>query len=151
MAITSLENLILSHNDLGGNLPHWVTDDFSPNHLSEYEFESTTTNLIQPPIRVLDLSYNQIYGGMSILFLLRSYEILDLSFNEVDGNIPDAIRFLGNLRTLHLNNNTLSGDVPNMMSLVQLRKYFFFWSFPGSNHLAWPFPDSLQYHWQSLP
>ena len=123
MAITSLENLILSHNELSGPLPYWVTEDVSPNHLDDRQFVSLTKTLIQPPIHVLDLSDNQINGEISIRSLLRSYEMLNLSLNEINGNIPSAIQFLGHLRTLHLHSNHPSGSIPNMMLLTQLRKY----------------------------
>ena len=122
IALTKLETLVMHSNQLGGPLPNW-SDPESSGHLGIQPVESKTKTPTTPQIRILDLGDNQFVGTISIGFLLSSYEVFNVSLNSLTGTIPGMIRHVTSLQTLQLQNNQLTGVIPNLHLLSRLREF----------------------------
>ncbi|KAL8251718.1 hypothetical protein R6Q59_035411 [Mikania micrantha] len=118
---SSLEELILTHTKLTGNLP-----DFPP----------------MKSLRVLDLSSCAFTGKFPMSFVnLSNLEVMN--FNENGGfnlwTLPEDIFRLAKLKTMILSTCMLSGSIPrslgNMTSLVDLEL--------SGNYLSGPVPKEL--------
>ena len=114
--LTGLRSLNLANNRLTGSVPDELGNLY---------------------LRRLDLSANELTG----LLLQWSFpgwsgrlRSLDLSHNEFTGPIPDRLRFLNGLRSLRLEGNRLSGEIPFWIA----RDYYG----PGPRHLEWLSLDS---------
>ncbi|KAI9117733.1 hypothetical protein K1719_011148 [Acacia pycnantha] len=138
--LPSLSNLNISHNKIHGELPISLPQfgrffDLSFNNLS------SPIPQFSPLVEVLVLSNNRFSGSISSLcetlqsqllyldmssnLLTRklphcwmqfiSLEVLILANNNFSGEIPSSIVTLKGIRTIHLNNNTLSGKIPTLM------------------------------------
>ncbi|KAM5586972.1 hypothetical protein ABKV19_005755 [Rosa sericea] len=97
---SQVEDIILSHNQIGGKLP------------LQMNFPKTTE---------IDLSYNQLEGPLP-LWSSNTYR-LDLSSNLFSGAIPPNIgQLMPKLQALYLSENHLNGSIPtsfcNMQDLV---------------------------------
>ncbi|KAG2319072.1 hypothetical protein Bca4012_054690 [Brassica carinata] len=121
---TLLESLVLSGNNISGELP-------------------MDTLLKMRGLRVLDLSFNELSGELpeSLTNLSASLLTLDLSSNNFSGPIlPSLCRNEKNtLRELYLQNNGFTGEIPptlsNCTELVSLHLSF--------NYLSGTIPSSL--------
>ncbi|PRP85913.1 putative LRR receptor-like serine/threonine-protein kinase [Planoprotostelium fungivorum] len=116
--ITDLATLDISHNHLTG---HFELD------LSQYEsFQALT---------YIDLSYNAIESTIPQELFVYTLQYIDLSHNRLNGSIPGIISYQSiHLRSLFLNDNALSGDIPvSIVSLYQLQYLSL-----SHNHLTCP-------------
>ncbi|CAI0554482.1 unnamed protein product [Linum tenue] len=115
--MSSLENLDLNGNTLGGSLSQSLTAckklevlDVGNNEISGSipeaigELES---------LKHLNLSHNSLSGPIpSSLVNLTELEALDLSFNQLTGVIPPQLASLTSLEKLNLSQNLLRGPIP---------------------------------------
>ncbi|XVE80707.1 hypothetical protein DITRI_Ditri15bG0002300 [Diplodiscus trichospermus] len=65
------------------------------------------------PLRYLDLSHNQLTGGIPTNKLSDNMTAIDLSYNLLSGSIPSNLSALPQLQKLSLESNLFSGDVPS--------------------------------------
>ena len=117
LSATELKNLRLNNNNIGGNIPSWLSN--------------------MDDMRELRLYNNRLSGTIPDLSNVGYYD-LDLSNNNLSGTIPPATHFPEGMRdllqgsnnrwglpfaagTLNLSNNSLSGAIPDMSSLEDLR------------------------------
>ncbi|XP_058745145.1 receptor-like protein EIX2 [Vicia villosa] len=84
---------------------------FSSSKIFEWVFNATS-NLIE-----LDLSNNSFNGTISYDFgnIRNRLEQLDLSENELQGGIPESIRHMCMLQSLHLDGSNLNEDISTML------------------------------------
>ena len=135
-------HLVLSNNQLSGNITLKVGNLFNLEHLS-----LTSNNLsgsipkqlgMLSKLFFLNLSKNKF--GESIpdeIGNMHSLQNLDLSQNMLNGKIPQQLGELQRLETLNLSHNELSGSIPStfedMLSLTSVDI--------SSNQLEGPLPD----------
>lgn len=142
MSVLNISNMGLRNGNLLvpeiGNLSFLVSLDLSSN-----DFSGTLPQVLSrlKRLKILDLSYNNIRGDITIhpniggnlfpqLQILRvgnnsftglippsfsnmsKLEILDMSFNEFRGEIPQDLGRLEKLKKLYLHGNRLTGSIP---------------------------------------
>ncbi|KAL6960678.1 Inactive LRR receptor-like serine/threonine-protein kinase bir2 [Sarracenia purpurea var. burkii] len=91
---SSLQNLVLSGNDLTGSIPSEICTWL-------------------PYLVTLDLSNNQLTGSIPVDLVRCSFlNKLILSNNKLSGAIPYELSRLGRLNTFSVANNDLSGTIP---------------------------------------
>ncbi|KAJ7955672.1 Leucine-rich receptor-like protein kinase family protein [Quillaja saponaria] len=119
--LSSLQELELAGNNLGGELPPIIGD--------------LSTNLVQ-----IHLAQNLIYGSIPPhISNLVNLSLLNLSSNLINGSIPPVLSQMGKLERIYLSNNSLSGEIPSALGdiphlgLLDLSK----------NKLSGSIPDSF--------
>ncbi|CAL9049296.1 unnamed protein product [Musa banksii] len=135
-----LKWLYLSGVGVSGSLPIWFSNFSKGLEILNLSSNYLTGQLPSPPQFILDLSNNSFVGpipssfeeGASLILLSLSrnhingdfpsffcnmnFEVLDLSNNHLIGKIPNCHNsFPTFLRSLHLNNNNLSGTIPSFL------------------------------------
>lgn len=121
--LTKLEFLYLSKINLIGNIPDTIFSlisiknfDLSQNSLSG-KIPETISSL--KTIQKIELFDNNLSGEIPKgLKNLTSLFLLDLSQNALTGNFPEQIASM-NLSVLNLNDNFLSGEVPQILASNQ--------------------------------
>lgn len=74
-----------------------------------------TTTLDVPFLQLLDLSQNTISGGITAwISTLDSLIVLDLSHNALTGSLPTQLSAMDNLSILYLQDNNLTGGLPSI-------------------------------------
>lgn len=96
-----LEILIMSDANIADMIPNW---------LSNITLFMTT----------LDLSGNQLVGGIDILCDSLLLNSIDLSKNLLSGRIPSCLSNLEEFRSLNLADNSLEGEIPSSLGDLQL-------------------------------
>ncbi|KAH0776451.1 hypothetical protein KY290_007862 [Solanum tuberosum] len=117
---TSLEQLILENNNLGGVLPRYI---------------GNMSNLLR-----FSVGGNLIQGNIPTEILqLENLQALGLEKKKFTGMIPESIGQLRQLSKLYFHHNKFSGEIPhslgNLTRLIELRL--------GSNNLQGTVPSSL--------
>ncbi|KAK6775837.1 hypothetical protein RDI58_026838 [Solanum bulbocastanum] len=102
---TSLEQLILENNNLGGVLPRYI---------------GNMSNLLR-----LSVGRNLIQGNIPTEILqLENLQVLGLEKNNFTGMIPESFGQLRRLGKLHFHHNKFSGEIPhslgNLTRLIEL-------------------------------
>ncbi len=159
-ALPGLQILDLSHNDLTGpihpNLGSLAS--LTGLHLNNNRLTGPIPFQLDAldSLRVLDLSHNQLTGSIPAslnacyqesddpgtledetqLDRLCHLQILNLSHNQLIGPIPPDLNRLISLTGLHLNNNRLTGPIPNLIRLTRLTGLHL-----NNNRLTGPIPD----------
>jgi len=121
-ALTSLQTLKLSVNQLTGSIPDlsaltsllelWLHNNQLTGSIPDL---SAWTSLLD-----LNLSNNKLTGSIPDLSALTSLQSLHLDFNQLTGSIPD-LSALTSLLGLWLNGNQLTGSIPDLSALTSLR------------------------------
>ncbi|KAF4398958.1 hypothetical protein G4B88_023552 [Cannabis sativa] len=159
--LSSLNTFDIRYNQFNGSLPESFggmssleSIDISDNHLegvvSEIHF-ANLTNLpcISSSMKELDLSNNSFSGDMSPFLCdepnddgVRNFlRILHLEGNSLSGNIPNCWMYWQSLIFLNLGNNNFTGKIPiSMGSLLNLKSLHL-----RNNSLSGEIPNSLQY------
>jgi Leucine-rich repeat (LRR) protein len=99
-ALTRLERINLSYNQLTANIPPSLNQ---LTHLTSINFQG-----------------NQLTGLIPELGALSQLEELDCSFNQLSGNIPAWLNGLTQLTRIDFQNNQLGGPIPDLSSLIHL-------------------------------
>jgi len=118
--ITSLQQLVLSHNQLTGSIPvelanltNLIYFSLATNQLTG-TIPTELSNLLN--LKVLRLDSNPLTGSIpAVLSNLTQLEALILVFNKLTGEIPPELGNLTNLRYFYLHNNQLSGSIPSSL------------------------------------
>nr|ACE86403.1 Cf2/Cf5-like disease resistance protein [Sorghum bicolor] len=113
---SSISELDISDTGLTGRIPNWFWTTFSN-------------------ARHLDLSYNQISGGLPHNLEFMSVKALQLQSNNLTGSVPRLPR---SIVTFDLSNNSLSGELPSNFGGPNLRVAVLF-----SNRITGIIPDSI--------
>ncbi|XP_028753003.1 receptor-like protein 9DC3 [Neltuma alba] len=112
-----LSSLILSNNDFSGQIPsslsslkHLIVIDFSENN-----FNGGITSVFGElsNLESLSISRNNIRGQLPSLSNLSQLSSFDCSFNKLVGPIPNEICKLSKLVELELSHNLFSGTIPS--------------------------------------
>ncbi|KAH0714903.1 hypothetical protein KY284_007808 [Solanum tuberosum] len=141
---TSLEQLIMENNNLGGVLPRYIGN--MPNLLRL----SVGGNLIQGniPTEILQLENLQVLGleknnftGMipESIGQLRQLSKLYFHHNKFSGEIPHSLGNLTRLIELDLGSNKLQGTVPSNLGSCKLLSLLYL----NGNQLSGPIPKEL--------
>ncbi|KAM0023590.1 putative leucine-rich repeat-containing, plant-type, leucine-rich repeat domain superfamily [Helianthus debilis subsp. tardiflorus] len=129
-ALTNLQYLNLSNNDIQGHIPDWIGE----------------IGKIQ--LSVLDLSNNSFTGTIPNVYEDWSeLEGFVLNGNQLQGKVPTSLYNCQNLRIIDLGNNQLSdtfpgwlGDLPKLQALVLRSNNFHGGINVTSSKLKFPFP-----------
>ena len=138
-------SLVLSRNNLSGNLPSELGNLSNLTHLILYRNQFSgpipSSELVKlSNLTSLNLGGNQFSGSIPVeLTILTKLEELSLWTNQLSGEIRSELGNMTNLWRLRLDNNQLSGEIPealgNLTNLQQLYLY--------SNELSGGIPSEL--------
>ncbi|KAL3717772.1 hypothetical protein ACJRO7_002993 [Eucalyptus globulus] len=136
--LSSLKFIYCPYNNLSGIIPQ------SLGRLTKLQSISLGVNMLSgtiPPsvfnlslLIGFDINMNQIHGNLpkDIGFTLPNLQIFGIGKNHFTGSIPSSIANSTNLRVLQLLGNELSGKVPSLANLRNLRFYSIFKNYLGS-------------------
>ncbi|KAF7843704.1 protein STRUBBELIG-RECEPTOR FAMILY 7-like [Senna tora] len=118
--LTSVTNLDMSNNNLGGTIPYQLPPNVQRLNLANNNFTggvvysiSDMTSLIY-----LNLGHNQLQDGLTVNFeKLSSLSTLDLSFNTLSGDLPQSLTSLSSIKTMYLQNNQFTGTIDVLANL----------------------------------
>ncbi|XP_073044601.1 LOW QUALITY PROTEIN: probable inactive receptor kinase At5g10020 [Primulina eburnea] len=113
-AVVPLVELDLSHNGFSGSIPKINSTTLDILNLSS----NSISGLLPPSLgncRIVDLSRNLLSDDITVLKTWNAnLEVLDLSFNNLTGGIPNATQFQS-LTVLSIRNNSLYGILPLLL------------------------------------
>ncbi|GEM_PF-208128 len=102
----------LSGNQLDGNLPN-VSTGYSANLSELYLHDNQLKGTI--PKYVISINSN---------YKLSNLRVLTLNGNQLSGQIPSELNSLDKLTNLQIQENKLSGDLPNLNSLTNIKIFY---------------------------
>lgn len=117
---TSLIQMDLSNNHIGGSIPSNLPPTIMQLFLSDNQFSgSIPVNLSSfTQLSAVSLNNNHLTGGIPDAFQqLTSLINMDLSSNSLTGQLPPSMGNLLALTTLHLQNNQISGVLDVLQDL----------------------------------
>lgn len=126
--LDALVNLDLSNNQMKGDIPSWVWENWK-DHLQSLDLShNMLTTIEKSPSLVhmtslffLDLSFNRLRGNIPIPVTSSEQLVLDYSNNNFSSIVPNFSRYLTNVTYINFSNNTLSGHIaPSLCSLNKL-------------------------------
>lgn len=138
--LSKLEDLVLDDNRFSGSIPPEI---FQIPSLVDIDLSHNELTGTIPPagaltkLQSLKLSANQLTGPIPSDLGSDAMVTLDLSLNRLSGPIPPAVAALPALYRLALEDNDLTGSIPDLAaaSLVDLTL--------SRNHFSGPIPHSL--------
>lgn len=126
-AVNSLEELYIYDNFFTGSLPATLANYTKLRVLSAQnnEFNETLPDRGPPALQFLNLASNSFTGGIPQWIQTAQQLIsLDLSFNLLRDPLPQPLNGMVALRELRLHGNPITGFVPSLSGLVNLRELF---------------------------
>jgi Leucine-rich repeat (LRR) protein len=124
--LQNLEILEIDNNKLIGKVPNELNNlesleklNLEKNEITEINFEDAKLKNLE----IFDISSNELTIFPKGIDNLENLNKLDISWNNLKGNIPEEIKNLQNLKTLELDNNTLSiipNEIGNLNNLETL-------------------------------
>ncbi|GJN24877.1 hypothetical protein PR202_gb12648 [Eleusine coracana subsp. coracana] len=128
-ALTRLEELQISGNNLTGPLPSWLASLPNLRVLSAYE--NALSGPIPPglgraaPLQALNLHSNALSGPIpSTLFARGTLQVLVLTLNRLTGPVSGAIGRCRDLSNVRIGDNALSGAIPSSIGDAASLTYF---------------------------
>ena len=115
--VSSMKILDLSHNNLGGMLPHCLgnfSNDLSVLNLRRNQFQGIIpqTFLKGNSFRTLDFNSNQLEGLVpQSLIICKELEVLNLGNNKINDTFPHWLGALPKLQVLVLRSNHFHGQI----------------------------------------
>uniref|UniRef100_A0A0E0PJN8 non-specific serine/threonine protein kinase n=1 Tax=Oryza rufipogon TaxID=4529 RepID=A0A0E0PJN8_ORYRU len=149
--MTSLKQLRASDNEFTGKIPDYfgrmtnlvdVRIGDIVNGSSSLGFISNMTSLSNLILRNCKLSGNLEAIDFSKFATLT---LLDLSFNSITGQVPQSILNLGMLEFLFLGNNSLTGNLPDVIS-PSLKTIDFSYNQLTGSFPSWDSQNNLQFN-----
>ncbi|KAF1889678.1 hypothetical protein Lal_00025006 [Lupinus albus] len=119
-SLTSLTTLDLSNNNLGGNIPYQLPPNVKHLNLANNNFNGAVPYSLSDMTSLMDLnlSHNQLQQALSVNFQkLTSLSTLDLSFNSLTGDLPQTLSSLSSISTMYLQNNQFTGTIDVLANL----------------------------------
>jgi len=118
-----LKYLDLSQNNLSGLLPSFLNSSMKFIHLSNNHLTGLSKKMFSgnSPLVMLDLSYNEISGGIQDMIEDLGYSKLNfllLKGNHITGDIPKQLCQLIDLTMLDLSDNKFSGEIPHCLGMM---------------------------------
>ncbi|XP_061340899.1 protein STRUBBELIG-RECEPTOR FAMILY 7 isoform X2 [Gastrolobium bilobum] len=118
--LTSVTNLDLSNNNLGGTMPYQLPPNVQHLNLANNNFNGAIPYSLSDMTSLVDLNlgHNQLQQGLSVNFQkLSSLSTLDLSFNSLTGDLPQTLSSLSSINTMYLQNNQFTGTIDVLANL----------------------------------
>ncbi|XP_028752229.1 protein STRUBBELIG-RECEPTOR FAMILY 7 [Neltuma alba] len=118
--LTSVINLDMSNNNLGGTIPYQLPPNVQRLNLANNNFTGEVAYSISDmtSLTYLNLGHNQLQGALSVNFQkLSSLSTLDLSFNSLSGDLPQSCTSLSSITTMYLQNNQFTGTIDVLAGL----------------------------------
>lgn len=118
--LTSLTDLDVSSNTLGGNIPYQLPPNVQRLNLAYNNITGTVPYSISnlTSLTELNLGHNQLQQGLAVDFLnLSTLTKLDLSFNSLTGDLPQTMSSLSHITTMYLQNNQFTGTIDVLANL----------------------------------
>lgn len=81
------------------------------------------------------MSYDFTYRIRHNIYFAK---VLDMSFNLLTGTLPSTLGAITTLEKLYLDDNQITGEVPNLSRLIKMAHIFLAW-----NSLTGLFPQSI--------
>lgn len=119
-SLTSLTNLDLSNNNLGGTIPYALPTNLQRLNLASNNFNGDVPYSISQMVtlKYLNVSHNQLQNQLSDMFTqLSSLSTLDLSFNTISGNLPQSLSSLSSINSIYLQTNQFTGTIDVLANL----------------------------------
>ncbi|KAF7851020.1 hypothetical protein BT93_L4707 [Corymbia citriodora subsp. variegata] len=144
--LSSLVELSLAVNNLGGSIPSVL------GHLSKLQYFIADRNKLSgliptgvwnlSSISLFDIGVNQIGGSLptDVGFTLPNLTFFSIGANLFEGQVPPSISNCTKLQVLELPENKLSGGVPSLENLHELR-----WFTTYRNQLGHGKPEDLNF------
>ncbi|KAK7285701.1 hypothetical protein RJT34_20479 [Clitoria ternatea] len=119
-SLTSLTNLDVSSNSLGGTIPYQLPPNVQRLNLAHNNITGTVPYSIYnlTSLTDLNLGHNQLQQGLSVDFQnLSTLSKLDVSFNSLTGDLPQTLSSLSSITTMYLQNNQFTGTIDVLANL----------------------------------
>ncbi|KAJ0007066.1 hypothetical protein Pint_29469 [Pistacia integerrima] len=140
-SLTSLTNLDMSNNNLGGDIPYNLPPNLQRLNLENNQFTGSPPYSISQTtsLKYINLAHNNLQGQLNDMFgQLSSLSTLDLSSNSLTGNLPESFSSLSSLSSLYLQNNQFTGPI-NVLANLPLDKLNI-----ANNHFTGWIPEQLK-------
>ncbi|MED6206192.1 Protein STRUBBELIG-REPTOR FAMILY 7 [Stylosanthes scabra] len=118
--LTSLTNIDLSSNNLGGGLPYQLPPNMQRLNLAHNNFTGTIPYSFSQMTSLTDLNlaHNQFQQGLNVDFQsLSALSSLDVSFNLLTGDLPQTLSSLSGITSMYLQNNQFTGTIDVLANL----------------------------------
>ncbi|EOA32966.1 hypothetical protein CARUB_v10016296mg [Capsella rubella] len=117
--LTSVTELDLSNNNLGGDLSYQLPPNLERLNLANNQFTGSAQYSISlmAPLKYLNLAHNQLKQLAIDFTKLTSLSILDLSSNAITGSLPNSCSSLTSAKSIYLQNNQFSGTIDILATL----------------------------------
>ncbi|KAH1259644.1 hypothetical protein AAZX31_03G241600 [Glycine max] len=118
--LTSLNDLDMSSNRLGGSIPYQLPPYLQRLNLAYNNITGTVPYSISnlTALTDLNLGHNQLQQGLGVDFHnLSTLSTLDLSFNSLTGDLPQTMSSLSRITTMYLQNNQFTGTIDVLANL----------------------------------
>ncbi|KAB1218266.1 Protein STRUBBELIG-RECEPTOR FAMILY 7 [Morella rubra] len=122
-SLTSLTDLDMSSNNLGGTIPYSLPPNVLQLNLAQNNFQGEVPYSISLmfSLHYLNLSHNQLQNQLTDMFgKLSSLSTMDLSFNNLPGDLPESFSSLSSITSLYLENNQFTGTI-NVLANLSLQ------------------------------
>ncbi|KAL5549529.1 hypothetical protein UlMin_004760 [Ulmus minor] len=121
----NLTSLDLSHNQIKGNVPEWLSNAGKDSLYLLDLSHNLLTNIVQIPwknLLILDLRSNLLQGYLPIPPL--NTIVFSISNNQLTGEIPSLIGNMNSLQVLDLSENRFHGTLPACIENLQKNSTF---------------------------
>ncbi|MBA0665341.1 hypothetical protein Goklo_005202, partial [Gossypium klotzschianum] len=120
--LSPIEDMVLSSNNLSGELPRWISNllDLSELALSNNQLDGPIPMDLchLDHLNILDISQNNFSGPIPSCCGAQSIKHLHLNGNRLSGTLGNAFFNCSSLVTLDISENQLTGEIPNWIGTL---------------------------------